>query len=328
MATGTASDEADASPAIAPSRPARYATRSSTDGFRTGTTTVNGTTYHCRYLVGPRRITQATNASTSGGTALATAFSPAPDIEYPAPAEDTAGKRSDYYFDPALFDDPDQSEGDAQPWEYLDDWAWEGGRNLAPFPVYTAPLGRPIVLRPPQWFPSMPGVDGAILGGQCNEVAAPHIVPNAVHSLPVVSKLLGQESAEHDSGQDETKGEEGSRSDLAPTIWPSSRSIPHACGVYAANAVPFPDHSVHSLYSRRSAFRPVPPELQTSGGAACTIPAPVQSERTLDGAALEVVEGTAVRDIPAEGASEEAAGQGRGPGESASLPVQDDTANM
>jgi hypothetical protein len=312
-AAGPASDSVDSSPPIAALHTARYATRSSTDGFRTGITTVNGTTYRCRYMIGPRRITQTAGGSIDGDTTLP----PAPDSEYPAPAEDATGKLCDYHFDPAVFDDPASSEGDTQPWEYLDDWAWEGGRNLAPFPVFTAPLGRPIVLRPPQCFPSLPRAE-SMQAGPPTLYQEPRHIPDAAPSPPLAG-MTPQDGRVQDGEWGEAKGEEGSGQEVAPalTFWQSSRSFHHARGVYAANAVPFPDHSVHSLYSRRSAFRPVPPESQTSGDAGC-MQAPVESERSLH----EAVQNAA------EEASVEMAGQVRGSVESASLPVQEEAVHM
>jgi hypothetical protein len=313
-----AAEIAEDAPRIAPSRTARYVTRSSTDGFRTGITTVNGTTYRCRYMIGPRRATQLPAASTTRDTTS----SPAPECEYPAPAEDFSMKFCDYHFDPAVFDDPAESEGDTQPWEYLDDWAWEGGRNLAPFPVFTAPLGRPIMLRPPQQFSSLPGVEpGSVLEEHLSVHRAPLIMPN----VPRARSLAGgqrQDGGEGDREWDEAKGEQDQDSHRGPlpTPWHSNIAANQGRGVYAANAVPFPDHSVHSLYSRRSAFRPVPPDLRQAHRGAHDGQMP--AEESMEGSSVpqESVEVSSVA-VPAVETV-------RGPAESASVPVQDEAVNM
>jgi hypothetical protein len=100
-----------------------------------------------------------------------------------------------------------------------------------------------------------------------------------------------QEDDDREHKWDEAKGEQDhdSSGNLASTQsppavilpWQSNHVVNQGRGVYAANAVPFPDHSVYSLYSRRSAFRPVSvawPAEETVRGPAESASVPVQDE--------------------------------------------------
>jgi hypothetical protein len=171
---------------------------------------------------GPANTSPALNAAANAALASASsafAFYPraGPVDEILLQAVDLPSNHSDSHFDLRVFDGPLDPEGDTQPWEYLDDWAWGGSPRFL-----TAPLEHPILLdRPAQ---PLPGSDPRDAHRNLAPVACYPVgqVTNAVHPASqrtVLSTATCQESFLH-------------------------------------TAAPFPDNSAGSLYARRSAFAP------------------------------------------------------------------------
>jgi hypothetical protein len=137
--------------------------------------------------------------------------------EMPLQAVDLPSNHSDGHFDLRVFDGPLDLEGDTQPWEYLDDWAWSGSPRF-----HTAPLEHPILLdRPAHPLPDSDPRD-----------AHRKLAPVACYPRGPVTNVVQPASQ---------------RTVLATAT---------CQGSFLHTAVPFPDNSAGSLYARRSAFAP------------------------------------------------------------------------
>lgn len=215
----------------------RYVTRSSTiDGFRTGTTTVNGTTYRCRYMVEqrvprpPQPRGAASDASGSGSASNSSSSASTTSTSIVGDTTATSGpKPADYLFDPTVFDDQAHVENtgiDTQPWEFLDDLTWEHPISHAPlsaahcrvttvrFPLLTRRPSQPLPLQ------------GA---------SHPNEHRRANTSCKLKEASVAARSVSRSDELDYTSG--------------------RAYGSWLFNdAVPFPDYAEPSIFSRRTAF--------------------------------------------------------------------------
>lgn len=222
----------------------RYKTRSSTiDGFRTGTTTVNGTTYRCRYMVEQRVTRPVASLPTSTTTTRSQDFEAGP-------------KSTDYMFDPAVFDDQahEDADLDTQPWEFLDDLTWEqcaesGHPNMAHYSV-TA-LRFPLLARPSHPLP-LQGVGYTLLGQP--------VVHTSQHELSKF-RSIAHESTSDSTTLDSAQSANSPKRNNGPFI-----SSDTAYGNWLRSTlVPFPDRTEDTIFSRRSSFAPLiaPPQSQS-----------------------------------------------------------------
>ena len=233
-----------------PGRPAsarppllRYRTRSTPahTALPNITAAMYGTAYNYRGVVHPRL--QRTGVIRPASTPAT--LRPIPLVEEPLLSEQRQGNQSsdsstlpatDYYFDPNVFDDhAEAADGDlgTQPWEYLDDWAFD----FSP-PQSSQPLHRPSHPIP-------------ILGAGFTLSDQP--IVNANHH-----ELGGFRSIAHITAESLANTIE--QSDEAPQYVLSRQELVKVPGV----PVPFPDYHPQSLYARRSAFTPPLPRYSSS----------------------------------------------------------------
>ncbi len=247
-----------------PPRKLRYLTRSSTDGYRTGVATVNGTSFHCKYNV-DKRTMQRIRPLLRVGMHLGQDSVLPTDLEV-----ESAEHSQEYLFDPSLFDDHEhaQYESELDSWDFLDDWAWQ--QSAGPAVHLFTPLGAP---RPTHPLP-LPGA-GLTLSGQ-PIVHASHsdlsefrsIAHHTVTVLDTRAPPIPPPSVPTRSPSPVLS--EGPCSPVTVDSLPRApfhfspfahdSDFSRVLGV-AGVAVPFPDPNAPSIHSRRVAFyRPVTPD--------------------------------------------------------------------
>lgn len=257
-----------------PPRKMRYVTRSSTDGSRSDATAADGAAFECRQLLEKRLVRQHMPLIRPDMRPVSSSND---HIKVPDPAEDHTAPGGDYVFDSALFDDHQMgTDLDCEPWDFLDDWAWQ--HSTGPTVVTYTALHAP---RPSHPLP-LPGV-GLTLQGQPVTHANQHalsafrsIAHTTVPSFSEFGRALGFQPS--------------------TTLWaerpsspPPSEDVPRSSPSASAsastfcNAVPFPDHGASPMHTRRTTFyRPVTPEplfrhLGSTDASTALLPVPVSA---------------------------------------------------
>lgn len=245
-----------------PPRKLRYVTRSSTDGYRTGVATVNGTTYHCKYVV-DRRCVQRTNPLLRVGMHLTTnATAPPTNTD----SESSTECAHECHFDPSLFDDHDQAqhESELDSWDFLDDWAWQQSAGPAVRAFTSLNTSRPVHPLP-------------LLGGGLTLLGQPlvHVSQSDLSEFRSIAHPAGESVLDTGASPAPHRSPSPALSD-GPCSPVTVDSLPRTSFHFSPFAretdftrlfstqgasVPFPDPSTPSIYSRRVAFyRPVTPD--------------------------------------------------------------------